>query len=627
MVVLVVLAACGGGDGGIVRPTEKDASLTGVQVTPPTLTLLVGQTGQLQAVPAGPGASTGQATVSFTTSSASVATVSASGLVTAVGPGTASIVATATHPSTSSLNASTVTSSSQVTVSAPPNALTDLTVSPSPLSLTVGSVTQLVVTPVTSAAAVTTTCAAVSSNNVVASTTPNAAVTGVSVGTAVITVTCQGSGGSTTANSLVRTVTVSVTPPPVATIDLTVPNNYLQPGPGTGRTSTTLTAVLRTAQGTIVTDRTVTWSSSLPAVATVSQTGLVSALTTGTTTITVTSEGVSREATINVVRAFAVVSANQPTATTYTSGVNSAGQANNIVRTGVGRYTISFPDLGTNTIGRSFMFMVNAASGAPNATLSAAVNKCHVLGATSNTPVTLQVRCEDPATGADRDAPFRALAIGESALGGIHGFTTHTFGLTTPYAPSALFSFNSANAPMTITPNALPGSFNNVLTSHEQGIAVPTQMTFAQIVTNVSAQTCITRNQQGGTFTDILCFERDTPVDATHQVLRLSEGRPGQIAAGAIWAADDPGNAQGFTSSGPTVITNTGTGKYTVSFPGLSATNGTFGVIASPWSTNEYLHCTHHVVSSSPITIDVACVSATGAFAQSASAIQLLVLR
>ncbi|MCC6245833.1 MAG: Ig domain-containing protein [Gemmatimonadaceae bacterium] len=456
-------------------------------------------------------------------------------------------------------------------------------------------------------------------------------VTAVAPGTSVITATGTHPTTAALASATVTgNITVTVAEPPVGSIDLTVPDTYLQPGPGSGRTSTTIAAVVKSTLGGVMT-RTVNWSSSLPAVATVSTSGLVTALSTGSTVVTASVEGVSRTTTINVVRAFAVVEANQPTAATYQAGTNSTGRPNTVTRTSAGLYTITFDGIGTNTIGRNFMFMVNAEAGAPNASLTAIAAVCHVAGRTTATPVTMDVRCEDPVTGVNKDATFRALLIGDFALSGAHAFTLHTIGQTTPYDVSAPFAFNSAAANMGIVPNVEPGSWNNVLTRHNQGVAVPSQLSFAQVVTSLPGRTCHTRNQiRDATTFDILCNSRSTfAVDATHQVLRLTAGRSGRIAGTAMFSAADGFDfGQGFTSAGLTVIAKTGIGKYRVTFPGLTAASGGLSVIPSPWSSNDYLHCVHHVVSSSPVTIDIACVSKTGEFSNSqVSSIQLLVLQ
>lgn len=67
-----------------------------------------------------------------------------------------------------------------------------------------------------------------------------------------------------------------------------------------------LTANLRDAAGNAVFIRTVTWSSSAPTIATVSSTGLVTAVTAGTATITATSEGRTGTATVTTAVTFPV---------------------------------------------------------------------------------------------------------------------------------------------------------------------------------------------------------------------------------------------------------------------------------------------------------------------------------
>jgi uncharacterized protein YjdB len=62
----------------------------------------------------------------------------------------------------------------------------------------------------------------------------------------------------------------------------------------------TLTATLKDAAGNVLTGRTVTWTSSLGAIATVSSTGVVTGQSPGTATITATSEGKTGTATVVV---------------------------------------------------------------------------------------------------------------------------------------------------------------------------------------------------------------------------------------------------------------------------------------------------------------------------------------
>jgi hypothetical protein len=111
-------------------------------------------------------------------------------------------------------------------------------------------------------------------------------VTAVAQGTAQIDVASEGVKGS---------VAVTVNPVPIATIAV-VPNEFTLRVTQT----TTLTAEARDAQGQPLTNRTFSWSSSAPSVATVDQSGVVTAVAVGTATINATSEGRTGSATITV---------------------------------------------------------------------------------------------------------------------------------------------------------------------------------------------------------------------------------------------------------------------------------------------------------------------------------------
>jgi len=111
-------------------------------------------------------------------------------------------------------------------------------------------------------------------------------VTGVAAGTTTVTATIDGKTGS---------VSVTVVPPPIASISVSLASANIQAGQ-----TTQATAVARDAANNVLTGRTVTWSSSNPTVASVSNTGLVTGLTGGTATIVATAEGQSGSAQLTV---------------------------------------------------------------------------------------------------------------------------------------------------------------------------------------------------------------------------------------------------------------------------------------------------------------------------------------
>jgi uncharacterized protein YjdB len=121
------------------------------------------------------------------------------------------------------------------------------------------------------------TAAWTSSQPSVATVSPAGVVSGVAPGTAVVSASIDGVTGS---------ATIAVLTSPVATVQITgVSITPLV----TGQT-VQLVVVLKDASGNVLTGRSVTWSTSNAAVASVSSSGLVTGVTTGTATITATSE-------------------------------------------------------------------------------------------------------------------------------------------------------------------------------------------------------------------------------------------------------------------------------------------------------------------------------------------------
>jgi uncharacterized protein YjdB len=152
--------------------------------------------------------------------------------------------------------------------------VTGVSVSPSTANVGVGAKTNLTAT-VAPANATNQTVAWSSSNNSIATVSATGEVTGVSVGDATITATTQ--DGSFTSTSLISVVFI-----PVSGVVVSPSTASIVTG-----ANTTLTA---TFAPTNATNKTVTWASSNTAVATVSATGVVTALTVGATTITATTQ-------------------------------------------------------------------------------------------------------------------------------------------------------------------------------------------------------------------------------------------------------------------------------------------------------------------------------------------------
>ena len=107
-------------------------------------------------------------------------------------------------------------------------------------------------------------------------------------------VSIQASTNGHTATSQVSVV-APITAAPVASVTVTPSSLSL----GIGKTAQ-LTAALKDANNTVLTGRTVAWGSSQPAVATVSATGLVTAIAGGSATITAVADGQSGQSQVSV---------------------------------------------------------------------------------------------------------------------------------------------------------------------------------------------------------------------------------------------------------------------------------------------------------------------------------------
>lgn len=267
-------------------PPAPPVPVDSVSVTPGSASLMVGNTTILSAAArSSSGSVLSGRVVSWASNAPQVATVSNDGVVMAVGAGSATITATSEGKSGSAV----ITVNPQ-----PPAAVDSVSVTPRSAALTTGgsvSISATVrdrqgnqlngrsVTWLSSAPQV----ASIQASGATVTVTAGAA------GTATITATSEGRNAT-------AQITVSAPPPaPVATVTVSPATSTLAVG-GT----VSLAATTRDGSNNILTGRAVTWASLNPGIATVSTTCVVSAVATGTATITATSEGRSGTATVDV---------------------------------------------------------------------------------------------------------------------------------------------------------------------------------------------------------------------------------------------------------------------------------------------------------------------------------------
>jgi uncharacterized protein YjdB/subtilisin family serine protease len=240
----------------------------GITITPSSLALTTGTTGQLSSQVT-PSDATNK-TVAWSSDKLSVATVDPSGLVTAVAAGTAKITAEA-------VDGSNVSKDAVVTVTNPIIPVTGISLSKYTLALETGTSEQLIAT--ISPPNATNQGVLWSTADASVSTVDQGLVSAHGDGTTTITATAAGNPAKTASAAV--TVTGSFIPVTALrfepdTLSLSVPN------------SSQLAPIITPDNAT---DKTVSWQSSQPSVATVTQTGYVTAVSGGTTVITATAQG------------------------------------------------------------------------------------------------------------------------------------------------------------------------------------------------------------------------------------------------------------------------------------------------------------------------------------------------
>ncbi|MGQ0643797.1 MAG: Ig-like domain-containing protein [Gemmatimonadaceae bacterium] len=291
------------------------AVVASVTVTLNSSSLLVGQTTQAQAVArdAAGNIITGRP-VTWKADDAHIASVSAAGLVTALASGTTAIAA----------KIDGVTGYEGLTISALaplPVHTVQLTVSPNTINTGQTASSAVVLRDSLGKTLTGLTVGWSSSKNTVASVGLGGVITGVSAGSAVITATSQGKSGT-------AGVTVNgSTTVPVASVTVAAGSTSLTVGQTTQATATT-----KDASGNVLTGRPITWSSSNPSAATVSATGLVTAVAAGSTQILATSGGQTGSLSMTVTAAPVTIASVSVTLAKSSIAAGSSTQATAVAK-------------------------------------------------------------------------------------------------------------------------------------------------------------------------------------------------------------------------------------------------------------------------------------------------------
>jgi len=274
--VTITATSEGKSGSGTVIVTEKVTPVARVEIGPDRPSVALGDTVALTAAPRDaqnnvlPGRS-----VTWSSSDSSVATVSRAGMVTARREGTTTITALAEGKRAST------------TLTVTPAPVAAVAIAPTAIALEVGDTQRATVQPrdgrgnLLTGRSVTWT----SSDPGVATVGADGAVVGIARGQATLTARVE-------TRSATAAVTVTA---PVAAVGVSPATGSIAVG-----ATIQLDATLRDARGRAMEGPAVTWSSSAPAIATVSRQGLVTGVTAGTVTVTALAEGKQGNAAITV---------------------------------------------------------------------------------------------------------------------------------------------------------------------------------------------------------------------------------------------------------------------------------------------------------------------------------------
>ncbi|MCR5206299.1 MAG: Ig-like domain-containing protein [Lachnospiraceae bacterium] len=286
---------------GCTFPGGTDVSytfVTGVSLSPKTVTLNIGQTQNLTKTIA-PGNASNE-NVSYKSNNTSIATVDQNGKITAVAPGSTSIVVTTKDGE--------YTDTCNVTVNTP---VSGVTLSPKTVSVYEGATTTLTATVAPSNASNKAVTYSSDKTNI-ATVTNGGVVTGVKAGTATITVT-------TTDGSKTDTCTVTVNPVAVTGVSVSPTSVSIEQG-----STQKITATVSPENAS---NKAVTFTSSDTTIATVASDGTITGVKKGNTVVVVSTIDGGKIATCNVTVTKTVIPVSSVSISPTTLALNVGGSS------------------------------------------------------------------------------------------------------------------------------------------------------------------------------------------------------------------------------------------------------------------------------------------------------------
>lgn len=386
-------------------------------------------------------------------------------------------------------------------------------------------------------------------------------VTGVSAGTGTISVDLLGR---------TATRTITVTPAPVASVQVTPANATLLVG-----ATQQMSAVCLAASGQPTTPCNPVWSMATNSAATISASGVVTGVAPGPATAVATSGAVSGQTTVTVTAApaaariaYGMVDQNGNAVSAY--DYSSLGGPLTSVRTGLGSYAVTLPGFG-GASGESRLPLAFAVSSQSTVCVAVSWNMIGVTDATVN------VRCSDH-TGGDADSDFVVFAAGQGGLPGAFAFgysgpvasmpvagTTATLGSAAAWSSAGPVRFARDG----ITPN---GRYLLTL-----GLPAGPATAYAVVQAPAGAVNSRCTVASWSFALDVVCYPPGNSSfgNAPFAGLLLDQGRTGMRVASA-WANQPsaanyaaPVLARRNSSGGAITITRSAVGTYQLVFAGL----------------------------------------------------------
>ncbi len=398
-----------------------------------------------------------------------------------------------------------------------------------------------------------------SSNVALLTVNQSGVITGVAAG-GPVTITASAGGKSGTAQ-------VTVTAVPVATVTV-VPDSIIV---GAGNTFQ-LAATTRAADNSLLTGRIVSWASTAGATATVSTTGLVTAVAAGATTITATSETINGTGKVFVARPRLVYFWNNlatpggvltPPSATYSYSLG--GGANTLSSSATGSYLLAYTSFARTGAETEALF-ITAYAGTPGSYCT--------IGSWGTESAS--ARCFN-ATGVATDNDFDFLAVGSGTFAGRFAYAWVDNGSpSAPYQAQALYRFSSSNATITVTKTAT-GIYSVLFAGLGRGATSDREAVMVSSYggTSIQCQPSSWTTTGVDLTAVVYCFSSaGAATDSPFDILVISQPRAG--ATLGYVDADQPSSTTPYSPAnskvlptGTATVTRTGVGAYSVRLDGV----------------------------------------------------------